>query len=288
MNAVTSLTPESANLTRADGSRFALRFFPGADPAAPLLLIQPAMGVQAGYYTPLALALNEAGYNAAVSELRGHEEASDARRPGWGYDFGYDEMLREDWPLAVAAARKRFPRSRLYLLGHSLGGQVSSIFAAHNPGAVDGLILIAISSVYWRLWGFGFLGYSQLTVLVSHLLGHFPGKVFRFAGREARTVIADWARQARTGRFRFGRPKVDHDALMAQAKLPVLGISLAGDFFAPRQAADHLLGKLKSADLTRLHLDPKAAGFEKVDHFRWVRQPNVVLPAIKEWLSARP
>ncbi|HEX6959179.1 MAG TPA: alpha/beta fold hydrolase [Ferrovibrio sp.] len=280
------IAPERIRLHRADGTSFALLLFPAGDPHAPAILVEPAMGVKAGYYRPLAQALLEAGCNVAVAELRGHEEGG-GRKPGWSYDFGYHHMLTEDWPLAVQAVQARFPEAPFYLLGHSLGGQISSLYAAHHPEQLAGLMLIAVSSVHWRLWSWPFLLYSQLTVPVSHLVGHFPGRYFRFAGREARSVIRDWARQARTGRFYFGKPRIDHDAKLRTLAIPVLAISLEGDFFAPRKAMDGILNKFPKAQLTRHHLGPKAMGFEGIDHFRWVRRPQVVLPAITEWLALR-
>lgn len=279
-------TPESLRLQRQEGTSFALQVYPAADAAAPAILIQPAMGVKAGYYMPLAHALREAGHHVAVAELRGHEE-SGGRKPARDYDFGYHEMLTEDWPQAIAAVKARFPGTPLYLLGHSLGGQVSMLYAGRHPDQIAGLILIAISSVHWKLWGFAFLLYSQATVLVSTLLGHFPGKIFKFAGREARAVIADWARQARTGDFRIGRPPVSHKDALAGVTLPVLAISLQGDFFAPKHAADDLIGKMPRAQLSRHHLDPKAMGIDGVDHFRWVRKPQVVLPTVLHWLNSQ-
>lgn len=280
-------TPEIIHLQRAEGTSFALHLHSAADPSAPAILIEPAMGVKAGYYAPLAEALCAAGYNTAVAELRGHEE-SGGRKPGWGYDFGYHEMLTEDWPQAIAAVKAQFPGAPFYLYGHSLGGQISSIYAAHHPDQLDGLILTAVSSVHWKIWPLPFWPYSQAAVLTARLLGHFPGETFRFAGREARSVIADWGRQARTGKFLFGRPqKTDHDAVLATMTLPVLAISLQGDFFAPRHAMDDIVRRFPGADLTRHHLDPKALGFEGVDHFRWVRKPGVVLPTIQDWLNSR-
>ncbi|WP_370156296.1 alpha/beta fold hydrolase [Ferrovibrio sp.] len=279
--------PESITLHRAEGTFFTLSIYPAADPAAPAILIQPAMGVKAGYYTPLATALQQAGNNVAVAELRGHEERG-GRRPGWRYDFGYHEMLTEDWPQAVIAVKARFPAAPLYLYGHSLGGQISSIYAAHHPEQLAGLILTAVSSVHWKLWPLPFWPYSQAAVLAGRLLGHFPGGTFRFAGREARGVIADWGRQARTGRFRFGRPrKTDHDSVLATLTLPVLAISLQGDFFAPKHAMNDIVRRFPKAAVTRHHLDPQALGFEGIDHFRWVRRPQVVLPQIRDWLAAR-
>lgn len=288
MTAMTALSasPETIRLQRHDGTGFAVQILPAADAKAPAILIEPAMGMQTGYYAPLLQALQQAGYNAAIAELRGHEETG-GRKPGWGYDFGYHELLTEDWPLAIKTVKARFPDVPFYLLGHSLGAQVSSIYAAHHPHQLDGLILIACSSVHWKLWPKAFLAYSQMVPLVARIVGHFPGHRFRFAGREARTLMADWARQARTGRFMFGRPRVDHDRHLAELSLPVLGISLQGDFFAPRHAMDGLLSKFPKAQLTRHHLDPKAMGFQGIDHFRWVRKPETVMPKVTEWLKAR-
>ncbi|PJI42514.1 alpha/beta fold hydrolase [Ferrovibrio sp.] len=280
-------TPEIIRLQRSEGTSFALQVYAAADPLVPVILIQPAMGVKAGYYTPLAAALQEAGYNVAVAELRGHEE-SGGRKPGHDYDFGYHELLTEDWPQSVAAVKAHFPGAPLYLYGHSLGGQISAIYAAHNPQQLDGLILTAVSSVHWKLWPLPFWPYSQAAVLVAKLLGHFPGEKFRFAGREARSVIADWGRQARTGRFWFGKPeRTDHDEVLATMTIPVLAISLQGDFFAPRHAMDDIVRRFPKAALTRQHLDPKAMGIDGIDHFRWVRKPQVVLPTLLDWLNNR-
>ncbi len=278
---------EQLLLTRANGDRFALTLYPQPDPAAPAILIQPAMGVQAGYYSLLAEALHAAGTHVGISELRGHEAAPQARRPGWDYDFGYHEMMHEDWPLAAQAMQARFPAAPFYLLGHSLGAQISCLYASLQPQGLRGLIMIAACSVHWKLWNWPFLIYSQVAGLSGRLLGHFPGKAFRFAGREARSLIGDWARQARTGRFMLGQPRVDYEPKLAEVRLPVLAISLQGDFFAPRHTMDGLVGKMPRADLTRIHLDPQALGFEKIDHFRWARQPQLVLPQITQWLAAR-
>lgn len=280
-------SPETIRLQRREGTSFALQVYAAADPAAPAILIQPAMGVKAGYYAPLANALREAGYNVAVAELRGHEETG-GRKPGRDYDFGYHDLLTEDWPQAVAAVKARFPGAPFYLYGHSLGGQVSSIYAAHHPDQLNGLILTAVSSVHWKLWPLLFWPYSQAAILTAKLLGHFPGEKFKFAGREARSVIADWGRQARTGRFWFGRPeRTDHDAVLATLTLPVLAISLQGDFFAPRHAMNDIVRRFPKAELTRQHLDPKAMGIDGIDHFRWVRKPQVVLPTLLDWLQSR-
>ena len=112
----------------------------------------PAMGVRAAFYEPLALNLGENGINAVTADLRGLGASS--VRVGRGTDFGYHDMLALDWPAVVDAVRSRFPRSRIFLLGHSLGGQLNALYASVHPQTVDGLILVASCSVFYRGWPF--------------------------------------------------------------------------------------------------------------------------------------
>lgn len=274
------MTTETVVLHRAEGTSFQLTVYAATDPTAAVFLIEPAMGTKAGYYGRLAEALQSAGFGAVIAELRGHE-ASGGRRASRGYDFGYDELVNEDLAQAVAAVRERFPDAPLQLLGHSLGGQLSALYAAQHPGEVDGLVLIASAAIHWRHYGWRFLPLSQFFGITAKAVGHFPGKRVGFASREARTVMADWARVARTGRFATGSPRVDREDELAKVDLPVLVISLTGDRFAPRKAVDALAAKLAHADLTRRHLTPD----EPVDHFSWARRPETVVPAIADWLA---
>ncbi len=121
--------------------------------------------------------------------------------------YGYRELLTRDWPRALAVVRERFAARPVFLLGHSLGGQLSALYLALEPTAAAGLGLVATSTPYFRrygpLGGVRVLVGSQLMVAVSRLLGYLPAT--GFGSRQAAGLIADWGRQARTGRCR-GRP----------------------------------------------------------------------------------
>jgi len=237
------------------------------------------MGMRAGYYLPLLAALAEAGVSAAVMEQRGHEEGPGARRPGRHYDFGYADLVA-DIGVAVDALEAAVPGAPTYLLGHSLGGQVGSAYAATHADRLAGLVYVASSSPYWRYWRPGFLPVSQAMGLLAQVVGHFPGQQVRFAGREARGVMRDWARFARTGRMRFGRPAIDHSLPMRRLRLPALAVSIEGDTLGVPAAVEGLLAMMPELDVTRVHLDD-----EGLDHFRWARTPGAVVAAITEWLG---
>jgi predicted alpha/beta hydrolase len=246
---------------------------------APVVMCMPAMGVEAKYYLPLLSALREAGVHAAATELRGKGECS--VRPARGVDFGYQEMVSVDYPAVVSRMRSEFPGRGLYLLGHSLGGQLGALFMSLNPEAVDGLILVASCSNYFMRWPRPwrwpvFIG-TQVASLIAGALGYFPGRQLRFAGTESRGVIQDWSRQARTGRY-----GADFEERLRTVRKPVLAISIENDFYAPRPAVDHLCEKMPRAHLTRWHFQPHETKY--ADHFRWVKKPEQVVARIRDWL----
>lgn len=270
---------ERLTLDRADGTRFSVTLRRAPDAAAPLVLVVPAMGMRAGYYERLAAALVDAGWTAAVMEQRGHEETG-GRLPGWRYDFGYADLV-DDIAAAIDTLAEQAPAAPAYLLGHSLGGQVGSVYAAGHPDRLAGLILVAAGSVHWRVWSRRFLMLSQGFGLTARAVGHFPGARIGFAGREARGVMRDWARFARTGRLRFGG--ADHGEALRRLQLPVLAVSFRGDRLAPRRSVDALLAMMPGVTVDRRHLDA-----DQVDHFRWARTPDVVVPLLRQWLSEQP
>ena len=268
---------EQITLTRAEGTRFQLTIARAAEPdtGTPVVVLQPAMGMKARYYAAFADALAAAGVHAVLVEQRGHEAVvgeGGGRLPGRDYDFGYADLV-EDLHAAVGAVRAEFPEAPIHLLGHSLGGQIAVMYAALHPGVLDGVMLVAAGTPYWRSFGPKLLVASYAFPLAGALVGHFPGARLNFAGREARGVIRDWARLARTGRFVAG------ESDLATVTLPLLAVSIEDDWLGPPASVDGLVAKLPSAAVSRVHIDE-----EGIDHFRWARQREPVVPLVVDWL----
>jgi len=278
--------PTLVPLVAADGARSGGRLFEPADGAPEAVAVcLPAMGVDARYYDPFAQALAARGVAALVAELRGN--GSSSLRAGRGVDFGYRELV-VDVATAVAAARERFPGLPIRLVGHSLGGHLSVLFAALRPREVDGIVLIAAGTPYFRAYRGRGRAYVLLGSLalrgISAALGYLPGRTVGFGGREARRLIAEWAHLARSGRFVVAGAPADLQATLAAADLPVLALSLAEDSYAPRGAVDHLAGMLAGAALTRRHTRRGELG-GGIDHFRWVRKSDRVADIVVDWMT---
>jgi predicted alpha/beta hydrolase len=277
---------ERVELRSADGARSELSVLQAKEANAPVLICWPAMGVRQEFYFRLALALQQRGCHVVLADLRG--SASSSIRATRSSDFGYRELLNCDYPAVLEQVRARFPASRRLLLGHSLGGQLAALFASTNPGAADGLVLIAACNVHYLGWPFllryRVLGTALLFRLLGRALGYVPTKTFGFAGDEARTVIRDWSNNCMTGAYVVTGDERDYEAALRQLQLPVLALSFANDSLAPRDACDRLVQKLAASDLTRQHFAIDHPGLERAAHFDWAKRPDVVADTVQQWL----
>lgn len=275
---------EQIDITALDGAASKITVFTADHAAeAPVLICMPAMGTAARFYEPLALPILREGWRFVTADLRG--VGLSAVRVKRGVSFGYGDMVGSDWPAVVRKAQALFPGAPVYLLGHSLGGQLSALYLAANPAAAAGLILVAAPSVHWRGWdaplSAGVLAGTQAARAVAELLGYFPGRKLGFGGTEARGVIRDWARQARTGRYEPRGTSIGYERLLAELEAPVLAFSFEDDFLSPPRAVGNLLAKMRRARVTHVTL----AG-DGLDHFRWVRNPDALVGKIREWLPS--
>ena len=185
------------------------------------------MGVRGSYYAAFARALSGLGMHAVTSDLRG--SGSSSVRASRRCDFGYREILSLDLPALIAQVRERFPESKVLLLGHSLGGQLTALHLSEHPQAADGLILIAACNVHYKGWPrfrrWGVLGFALLLRALGAVLGYVPAGRLGFAGTEARTVVIDWSNNCRDGRYAVKHSAHDYDRSLERMAKPVLSIS---------------------------------------------------------------
>ncbi|MGN6318360.1 lysophospholipase [Trinickia sp.] len=150
-----------------DGIELALYRWPCATPPRATVALLHGLAEHAGRYAALAERLNAAGIELVAVDLRGHGRSPGART--WVERF--DEYLNDARALLESASR---PGTPLFLMGHSMGGTIATLFAIERLAAfasefqpVTGLILsspalapgkdvprwmLAASRVVSRLW----------------------------------------------------------------------------------------------------------------------------------------
>jgi len=274
-------------VTSDDGAVHTARVFPCVRRDAPILLCLPAMGAAAGYYTPFAQALAAQGLGmAALLDLRGQGASSARARRD---DFGYREILEFDIPAAIARLRKVFGARPLYVVGHSLGGQLA-LFSAARPGPrPDGLVLIAAGTAYWRDWPahqqraarLGFLGVRT----AARLLPFYPGTRLGFGGDQPRRLMRDWGRVTREGRYAPEGSDFDYEGAARTLALPVLSIGIGEDPIAPGSAREALLARLPRSAVTRVEIEGVREHTPWKRHFSWARRPEEAVGALTSWLQ---
>lgn len=279
------LDPVTLPVSADDGAHFELICVHPAGPCRHWLYWVPAMGMPARHYLPFAQALAACGIAVAVHEWRGIGSSNlrASRRNNWGYR----ELLQMDLPAGVAALRVYQPLAQCWLGGHSLGGQLSVLYAGLHPRELAGLVLVASGSPYWRQFPYGrLIAFCYfLASLLANLLGYLPGRRLGFGGNEARTVIADWTHSGRTGRYIAAGLKQDLEYALMQLTLPVLALRLQNDWLGPQASLDWLLGKMPDARCASGVITPDDLDGKVADHFGWMKLPAAVAARIALWIN---
>ncbi|SFS01797.1 Predicted alpha/beta hydrolase [Dyella sp. OK004] len=270
----------------ADGAKADLLLVTPLHAPAGLLYWLPAMGIAAKHYLPLAEALAARGIAVTLHEWRGI--GSSDQRAGRNNDWAYRELLQADLPAGIAAARERFVGLPCWLGGHSLGGQLASLYASLYPHEHAGIALVASGSPYWRRFRQAYLiGLSYvLAPWLARLMGYLPGRRIGFGGNEARSVIADWARSGRTGRYAAAGVSVDFEARLSELDLPLLALRLRDDWLGPEASLAWLLGKMPRVHAEREVLTPQDLDGTPADHFAWMKSSEAVAARIARWMAA--
>lgn len=255
----------------------------------PVVLFFPAMGVKAPYYFDLAHSLNSHNIHFACTDLRGHGPLHE--KPNRSNDFGYHEMIHFDWTAAVTHLREYYPDNPLYIMGHSLGGQLSACYASIDQHDISGVILLASGNIHYqayrRKWKI-LLG-TQLLWYISKIIGYLPGKTLGFAGHEAQGVIRDWAYNARSGRYRAknGDRFYLFDGKLSQAETHILAITFDGDRLSPHSAMQSLLDKFHRAKKTHIKTCARELNIPSLGHFDWIKNAEKLTPKIARWINAQ-
>jgi predicted alpha/beta hydrolase len=253
-----------------------------AERSACTIVLLAAMGTPAKYYDRFVTTLVSLGHPVVRVRWRDEDRSFPIEHP----EFGYADLAEVDVPEAVRWTREEFGEDPL-LCGHSLGGQIASIAAAPS-GPIPGIVAIASGTNYWRGSGFRWaLGVGIVSAvvapLVARIFGYWPGGRLGFGGRQAKTLILDWARLGRTGRFEPSHAKSDLEGNLRNFNGPFLSLTIAGDQYVSKGATESLLVKLSSAHIERKHW--RSDEHSHRGHFGWTRADHGPAEIIHDWTA---
>ena len=105
------------------------------DPKA-IVVLHHGFNDHSGRYPHVAKALTEAGYSLYAFDWRGHGKSGGPR----GHTPNYDSLL-DDYGLVVAEAKKDQPGKKVFLYGHSMGGNIALNYALRRPEGLAGAVI---------------------------------------------------------------------------------------------------------------------------------------------------
>lgn len=233
------------------------------------VIVSSATAVPRRFYRHFATAVAERGYSAITYDYRGiGDSRPDSLR---GFDARTSDWALLDMAGVVDWARDRLEPTRLYKIGHSVGGQVAGLL--DNGAAIDGMVTLSAQSGYWRLQGgeqklvVGLHVYVTLPVL-SHVFGYMPWSKVSPAEDLPRGVALQWSRWCRDPQYLLGDsslPLERYDAFEA----PVLAYSIDDDKWGTSRSVDAMMSAYPN--LERRHIDPTDHNIESLGHFGYFR-----------------
>jgi predicted alpha/beta hydrolase len=267
-----------------DGFELAGSGFGDVPRAERVVLIAPATGVRRRLYRPFAEFLAGEGFGAVTWDWRG---TGDSRPTSLrGFRATMRDWAERDLAGVIAWAGARYPRARLFVVGHSFGGQ--SVGLAPNRDRVCALVTVGAQSGYYGHWPrpqrYMYAALWRLAMpLATRVAGYFPARLLRVGEDLPRGVALQWARWCRTPSY-LGDWS-GHGAF----KRPILAIGFMDDPFAPPAAIDALHAHYGSRKQQRWSIAPEELGAQQIGHFGFFR-PGVsptLWRDVADWLGKR-
>ncbi len=280
------VTSEDITIPAHDGLPLAATVFRPTTPVA-WCSIASANGVRRRYYRRFATFLAEQGVASVTFDYRGIGDSPE-QAPGTGLptmrDFGEKDL---DGVLQWIHAQHDGHLPQVHV-GHSGGGQFLGL-APHNH-FVDAAVAVASQSGYWKLWPSHRLKMWMLWHVLlpgsTRLRGHFPAKWFGMGEPLPKTVALEWARWCRNPDFivdKAGKPIREHFATWG-GRLRAYAIT-DDEEFAPRAAAEALMGFYSTAETEVVDLAPGDLGLDAIGHFGYfTKRCTPHWPDLLAWL----
>lgn len=283
------LAGRPAGVTAADGFALAATEYAPVGRARAAVVVNSATAVRRRYYDRFALYLAAHGFAVLTYDYRGVGDSAPARLRGFSAAMRQWGELDQSAMLAHAARWQ--PDVPLFVIGHSVGGQIVGLLP--DPSPIRRVLVVAAQHNYWRLWGAPqrytlWALWHLLMPGASHVLGYFPGSRFGLGEDLPRDVALEWARWCRSPGALVEAVGGDAAERFARYAGPLLALSFDDDtWFAPRPAVEALLRLYPSASAEHRHIAARSLGVDRVGHFGFFRDlaRERGWPIALEWLG---
>jgi predicted alpha/beta hydrolase len=282
-----SVRAEPLRVQVRKGTLQATLFSSETEPRASVL-IAAAMGVTQKYYADFAAWLASQGWTVATFDYRGIGESAPKRLRTCDADI--TEWAQDDCAAMLHILKSHAPSRPVYVIGHSLGAQIVGLIP--NRDLIDGLMIVASGSGYWRITSRAarrgsLLLWFVLVPLLTPLCGYFPGKPLRVVGNLPRRVIEQWRRWCLHPNYLLGTEGPAVRADYAAVRTRMYALSFTDDEMMSAASTDAMLKFYPNAPMERRRLSPMELGLKRIGHFGFFRSKfaSTLWPLATRWLD---
>ncbi|MCB9006380.1 MAG: alpha/beta fold hydrolase [Ardenticatenaceae bacterium] len=276
---------EQLTIPACDGySLAATRYQPEDNPTNTVVLINSATAVPQRYYKYFAIFLAREGYTAVTYDYRGIAGSKPTSLRGFAADAR--DWALQDMAGVIEWVQKAERPRRLFMVGHSYGGQTAGLLPNHNK--IAAMVTFSSQSGYWRLQGgnqkMSAAFHVHLTLpLLSHLFGYMPWSKISSAEDLPKGVALEWSRWCRHPGYLLDDQTLPLERFQ-QFRAPVLAYSIDDDDWGTARSVDAMMRAYPN--LTRRHIVPQEWDLPSLGHFGYFRPKSKVLwPDVVEWLE---
>ncbi|MFB6374193.1 MAG: alpha/beta fold hydrolase [Bradymonadaceae bacterium] len=242
-------------------------YAPTATPEA-AVVINSAMAVHRRFYEDFAAWLAEQGFSVVTYDYRGTggSGADDLA----GCDASIEDWFGRDMAAIVEWTRAEWDVETLYMIGHSLGGQVMGLIGDRFD--IDAAVTLSAQSGYWRYQYPGeewkLLVFAGLIApLVTRLVGYLPWSAV-FGGEDIpKRVALQWAAGCRHPDYLLANDILADTTGFGRFSAPILAYSFDDDVWGFEKAVDAMMDHYMAAPVERIHITPEDVGLDRIGHF---------------------
>lgn len=267
----------------ADGYELAATFYDAGDTDT-VVLVNSATAVPRRFYQRFATYVQQHRWHVLTYDYRGIGESKPTNLRG------FPASMR-DWAFLDMAAMVEWiatniSPSRLFVVGHSFGGQTVGML--ENAHRIDAVVGVSAQSGHWAVQG----GREPLKVrfivtvlipLVARLFGYFPWSRVARGEDLPKGVALEWAGWCRKRNY-----LLDDRTLPLQRyktfDAPMLAYSIEDDDWGTSRAVDEMMRAYRN--VTRRHIRPGDYGLERLQHMGFFREgAEPAWDEVIEWLD---
>lgn len=231
--------------------------------------INAATGTKKEFYLNFARYLAQYGFAVLLYDYRGI--GGSAPRHLKGFQADLKDWANLDMPSAFGWLQQQHPGEPLFILGHSMGGQLIGLM--HNAPRAHGIILVGACFGYWPLLPFPgnlfyFFIWHLLQPIATRIAGYLPSSKLDI-GEDLPAGVAEEFRQWCTspGYLSDFFGKTVRQQYYDQIQAPLLSLVPTDDHIAGRRSVPPLLQLYKHATIEQHWISPAEFGKKAIGHF---------------------